>query len=258
MARQCIFCGGSPVTKEHIFATWLSPLFPAPPGKKMFADYQNYVKGQPPAPSKRRHTLNLDMQVKQVCESCNGGWMSDLEVAVMEVLPSICDDSKKSITQDEQTTLANWAVKTAIMIQYTGQKPFVPLFRRKWVFEHHTPPPDTGIWIARYGGEGIATAVSRKLVIDSNSKLINRSNGQAVFFSIGSLFFVVLCLYFENVRVRVESPAPIMKHLSQIFPPKTPNILWPDKGIDDSIRASICDINNWNFILGFHQLHQSP
>jgi hypothetical protein len=217
----------------------------------MFADYQNYVKGQPPAQSTRRYPLNLDMQVKQVCESCNGGWMSDLEAAVMDVIPLIYDGTKKLITQDEQNILANWAVKTAIMIQYTGPKPFVPPLRRKWVFEYHTPPPDTCIWIARYDGEGIATAVSRKLIIDSNPKIINRPNGQAVFFSIGSLFFVVICLYFKDVRV--ELPPPVTEYLFQIFPTKTPHIFWPDTGIDDTIRVNICDVSKWNFILRFYQ-----
>jgi hypothetical protein len=223
----------------------------------MYLDRQDFIKGEPTQPV-RRYPISLDIQVKRVCASYNGGWMSDSEVAAMKIIPKIYDGSKKSITQDEQAILANWAVKTAIMIRYAEKEPLVPLCRRRWLYQHQTPPPDTCIWIGRYDGKGVATIASKSLFIEGNTNLSKSPNGQSVLFSIGSLFFIVLCLYLKNVRVRVEFPSPIAEHLFKIFPAKTPNILWPDKGIDDTLKLDINSIRNWKFILQFDQLNRSP
>ncbi|MCP3682534.1 MAG: hypothetical protein GY861_07565 [bacterium] len=253
MTRQCIFCGNKPVTNEHVFGTWLSPLFPAPTAKQMFIDRETFVKGQSTNIT-RRYPLNIDLQVKQVCSSCNSGWMSNLENEVMAILPEIFNGTKSSITYDEQSILASWATKTAITIQYTDKRPLVPIRRRKWLLNNRTPPPDTSVWIARYDGEGLATVISKDLFVEGNAKSLSHPNGQVVLFSIGSVFFVVLCLYLKNAEYRLEFPTSIEKHLFQIWPSKGQDVNWPLNGLDDSTRVDLYDIKKWDFILRFYLL----
>lgn len=248
MPRQCIFCGGKPVTNEHIFGLWLSPLFPTPPGKKMFLDMQTLVNGKP-TNRPRRFTRNLDSKVKKVCKQCNIGWMSELENNVIEVISNIIKGQRLSISLEHQELMASWAVKTAVMIQYLNTIPAVPIRRRKWLYTHHTPPPDTAVWIARYDGAGIATALSRSLFFGGNPKNLLTPDAHSIFFSIGCLIFVVLSIY-KNVTVRTEFPVNIAPHLFKIWPPRKSFIYWPIKGFDEPLRQQLFNID-WGNTLVF-------
>lgn len=83
--RECIFCGGSPVTTEHVVGNWLRKAFP--PEMKTLAKmhhisktsnsgeqvaYRGMVGGQVPA----------DYTAKIVCSNCNNDWMSRVEEAM--------------------------------------------------------------------------------------------------------------------------------------------------------------------------------
>ena len=249
MPRQCIFCGGKPLTKEHIFGTWLSPLFPTPPGKQMFLDMQTLVNGKP-TNRPRRFPLNLDVKVKKVCESCNGGWMSELENHVIEIISNVLKGHWLSISVEHQELLASWAVKTAIMIQHVGTAPVVPIRRRKWLYTHHTPPPDTAVWLARYDGEGIASALCRTLFIHSNPKNLLAPDAHSVFFSIGCLVFVVVSIYIKNVTVRAEFPISVAPHLFKIWPMPKSFIPWPSQGLDEPLRQQLYKVD-WSNTLWF-------
>ncbi len=251
MPRRCIFCGGKPVTNEHIFGLWLSSLFPPPPGKKMYVDTNVFVKGQP-IKQPRRYPKSIDLQVKQVCRSCNIGWMSKLEEDTIGIISAIHTNAKRSITSEEQQLLASWATKTAVMVQYVNTNPIVPEPRRKWLFKNHTPPPDTLVWIARYDGAGIATVLTEHLFIKDNPGRLNSPHGQAVFFSIGVLFFVVLSLYmeFKNIGIRTVFPERLDGHLLRLWPQTSPLLFWPFQGINDSLRTELENLD-WGETLRF-------
>ncbi len=260
MPRRCIFCGGRPVTQEHVFGLWLSSLLSPPPGKKMYVDTDVFVKGQP-IRQPRRYPVNIDMKAKQVCRSCNIGWMSKLEEGTMGIISAIHTNAKRSITSEEQHLLASWATKTAIMAQYLNRNPMVPEPRSKWLFKHHRPPPDTLVWIARYDGAGVATIVTNHLFIKGNPERLNAPDGQVVFFSIGILFFVVLSLYiefkeFRNIGIRTVFPERLKGHLLRICPEDSPLLFWPFEGIDDSLRIELQNLD-WGETLRFF-LFNSP
>ena len=202
VARQCIFCGGKPLTSEHVFGAWLTPLFPVPAGKRVFLDAATVTKGQPTT-RPRRYPRNIDLKVKQVCKSCNCGWMSDLETDAARVVADVHDGRSLLINSDQQGILASWAAKTAVTTQYLGNCPEVPMRVRQWLYTNHTPPPNTSVWVARYDGPGITTSVSRQLVIGEGQGTSLTPDMQAVSFSIGSLFFIVLSMYsLESVPFR--------------------------------------------------------
>ncbi|MEK8146667.1 hypothetical protein NKH18_51540 [Streptomyces sp. M10(2022)] len=80
LPMSCVFCGGSPVTKEHIFPQWLNEYLL--PGRQQ-TEQARYGEG---AYDKTRQSVGLDFTVKKVCASCNNGWMSQLEVASKDAL----------------------------------------------------------------------------------------------------------------------------------------------------------------------------
>ncbi|MGH2922380.1 MAG: hypothetical protein ACRDKU_09965, partial [Gaiellaceae bacterium] len=60
----------------------------------------------------------LDMKVRRVCESCNNGWMSELEKAAQPVLLPLIEGKSKKLVPVEQEVVAVWAIKTALMCEF--------------------------------------------------------------------------------------------------------------------------------------------
>jgi len=71
--RTCAFCEGSPVTKEHLWADWISEtlhrLRPSPI-KVGFEDGELQHTYQ---------TNKLNITVARFCETCNNTWMSAID-----------------------------------------------------------------------------------------------------------------------------------------------------------------------------------
>lgn len=105
MARRCVFCGTSPVTREHVFRRSY---------KRMLG-----LKGYDRAFAQRLGNASLvtirtdpmfEAQVKRVCRACNNGWMNRLDHAV----ESWISDPAGSLVSDVDS-FRRWAIKTAVM-----------------------------------------------------------------------------------------------------------------------------------------------
>ena len=129
MPRSCIFCD-SPLAgnraEEHVIPRWLMEFLG-------LTDDQLYLAV---AQSKDDTILKARTQVAgnfvegRVCGNCNNGWMNDLERQTKELLKPLIQGTTNllSISDDERTTLAKWATKTAYVISHAA-----PLKK--------TPPP---------------------------------------------------------------------------------------------------------------------
>lgn len=72
--RECVFCGNTNLSKEHIFAQWLLKelnIF----NNDVLMTHAN-IAGMPI--SNRKHAFSKLVN-RLVCETCNNGWMSQLE-----------------------------------------------------------------------------------------------------------------------------------------------------------------------------------
>ena len=65
----------------------------------------------------------IELTAKVVCESCNTGWMSDLETDVKSALLPLVVGSPTVVSLDEQRLLAAWAQKTAMTLEHTFSSP---------------------------------------------------------------------------------------------------------------------------------------
>lgn len=113
MARSCVFCGGTPVTNEHVYPRWLAQGFPEVPPTERAIMVSYSDQGSP-----RRHSGRVfTAQVKAVCEPCNSGWMSALEGRVQPYLLPMIKGEIVELPPDVQEVLATWTLKTALMCQ---------------------------------------------------------------------------------------------------------------------------------------------
>jgi hypothetical protein len=150
----CGFCDNTDVTQEHIWADWLRNVIldsRAQGGMKAFrAEIERAGKTISFPKS------DLEMTVGMPCGSCNNGWMSELENTVRPFMTDMVYRGERVLLSDErQCVLVHWAVKTAMVYEFTGHaeepKYFTAEERRRFR-ETRSIPANLWIWLGRYDG----------------------------------------------------------------------------------------------------------
>jgi len=102
--------------------------------------------------SAERKRLNKSLQrikFKNVCKSCNNGWMSVIVNDAKPIVVQLVENSVRAeISPAQQTKIALWICVTAIMAEFLNpKKGFSSEFSRDFIFKHRKPPPNWQIWI---------------------------------------------------------------------------------------------------------------
>jgi hypothetical protein len=150
MIHVCMFCGGGPLTSEHVFARWLRDRIAADIKQVNVFD----AEGLP-----LWSMGSFDIEANVVCEKCNSGWMSRLESACNPLLgDSMLYGSALQLNEQQQRTVSMWAVKTAMVLEaHRRRDPFKYLSasHAAWMPDHSSPPSGTTVrMFARPAGEG--------------------------------------------------------------------------------------------------------
>lgn len=129
--RVCRFCGGKPVTREHLWPRWLRA---TPAGaellgrrlsdgdnfKVMFrTDYDPTTNVAVIAPEMRGTQLSAqDAVLKVPCRGCNNGWMSQLEVETQRIALPIMSERPTVIDGPSVGVLLRWLLKTSAVFEF--------------------------------------------------------------------------------------------------------------------------------------------
>lgn len=152
--RTCIFCGGAPISKEHVWAEWMRPYLPRGQG------WQQVTAGQTdadiawqPGPLNRKGDAR-SQKLKVVCTPCNTGWMSCLQNETKPVLLPLMTGDGDTIQHSGAATLAAWATMFALVYETSAPdyKLHVDTERSVFKSEKH-PPPYWRYWCAPFDGE---------------------------------------------------------------------------------------------------------
>ncbi len=155
--RSCAFCGTKgTLTREHVFGDWLSKIGLEGDAGETMAGSLNEI-GKRMGVSRPFQT-----KVKNVCATCNNGWMSSLEGTARRVLAPLALGEPGQIELADQGAIAAWIQKTALMAMYLssaedreaghGLPPseYASLYRQR---ESVEPLPNSRFWVARYTGQ---------------------------------------------------------------------------------------------------------
>ena len=107
----CVFCGGGPLTLEHVWPQWVR--------RDVYSAATSFVHDFAP----RTGTVDpwssqgIDITVRAVCATCNGGWMSALEGVAKTTLIPMSEGKYRVLKNDDQQIICLWALKTALMFK---------------------------------------------------------------------------------------------------------------------------------------------
>lgn len=146
-----MFCGGTPLSREHVYPQWLSNVLPEQLSYRgqstevvHFVDNED---GEQPLSTREVHQRFTDAVVKRACKTCNSGWMNDLETGSRRVLTKMMRGERCEIDFEDAKRLAAWTAKTCLMAQYTHPESVAtPASYYEWLFLTKEPPPNMQIW----------------------------------------------------------------------------------------------------------------
>jgi hypothetical protein len=226
-----LFCDNKARSQEHVWPEWALAKLPT---FKITGSLGRHKHIQ----------FDREWTVGSVCESCNGGWMSDLESDTSPVMGPLIDDRSTYLGIAHQRLIAVWAAKTAMVADSTTVAPNRPLFFRESerlsMRLSRTIPDRTLVWIGRYLNVGLGA--------DSGTcyyglpEVFERYTGFLTTLVMGALAIQIFVLRAPaNYRYStIEfSPAkgPWSEVLCPIWPAKS-SVYWPPiLAFDDNVLA---------------------
>lgn len=157
--RACVFCGGRPVTAEHVLPRWMETALPG--GVPSHGGLVAFTKdGTGPANRSHLNAGQFRLRVKCVCGPCNNGWMSDMQMAAAPIITQMMNGQYNGlITAPDQTRLASWSMMTAMMA-LTAMPSINMLLDSQYsgFFETRLPPAGTSVAMAIMAG-GVGTYI---------------------------------------------------------------------------------------------------
>jgi hypothetical protein len=150
------------MSKEHLWPQWMGKGADVEPTQStrtlgFSRTGENELTESPTVVVTKRGSV-LTSKAREVCQSCNGGWMSRLETAVKPLLRRLSATSYPlgvtTLSVDEAAIVALWSTKTSWVRELLdpGLRTPSPDMRR-YAMDYQLPPSFTRVWVARYTGE---------------------------------------------------------------------------------------------------------
>jgi hypothetical protein len=255
--KRCIFCGGSGMSKEHIWGDWLKHHVKANLPKHSLGTLIVNPPGTPNVSSVGSRTGDpLRSKVRVVCETCNNTWLSAIQNRVKPLLIPMIGGQPCVLSHDKQQTLATWitmATMTSEFMLHEKTQISVSQADREWLWEKYTPPSDWRIWIGRYQRHRSAEQwVHCSVPIYDVAPVVADGEGpqcntQSTTFIIGEFFGHAMSAAFPNHARDWDWRVWPRAHqvLSQIWPLKESAIVWP------TVSVSMIDADAINIARAF-------
>lgn len=121
-AAGCMFCDGTPLSKEHIWGKWLQSIanIPHDPNERSIHYLYNSNKGENSGKFLKGSNANsgnaLSVTSKVVCRHCNNGWMSKIEKRMQKLFELIFVQNTLEISVENKKKLRDWLLlKTCVL-----------------------------------------------------------------------------------------------------------------------------------------------
>lgn len=208
-AGRCVFCGGGPLTLEHVFPRWLAPVIETlghPRSAVRLSEHGEHLHNI-------WDTDTIDFRVRRVCAGCNGGWMSELEAAAMPILtPLVQSNAAQTFTAAEAIVLSTWIAKTVLTASLMHPDETNPIPTKYFDEMYRGPAPfeESVIWIAAYD-------VGR-YPASSSMVPIAELNGFRVTGNVGCLVYQLTATEGQADGGVVLPPGELTPYLTQVWP----------------------------------------
>ena len=176
MPRSCRFCGAThrKITSEHVWPRWLADFVPPITGN-VLAERWSSRSG-----SQEWQAGILEATVNTFCETCNSGWMADIEGTARPILGPMVQGNRMTLDANAQRAVAHWAVLKGLVAAQVSkdEKQFIPDWHYERVRAAQGAPTNTVlVWIAQREDLVHPDRPGRVRLFDSHVMPLARSEG---------------------------------------------------------------------------------
>jgi hypothetical protein len=151
------------LTQEHIISQWISDDLKTIPRVADVGFLQEF--GQPGA-ARSFFADRAEMAPRVVCETCNPGWMNDLEIAMQGILPPMFRGYRTRLSFRKQQLITSWAMMKFMAAEYLapGADPkYFTQEEREEFRKSLRPPSGVFMWLAMSVGRKVGWSLGRGL-----------------------------------------------------------------------------------------------
>lgn len=245
--KKCAFCDAPAVLRggEHIWSAWMTRLIPR--GHKLS------VRERSQQGIIRTYDRKiLDLRLPVVCQSCNNGWMSELENDIAK--PAMCDliegNNPKEITVEMQSAIAIFAFKSLIIADHMNRHA-PPSFSRELRHRFRMSlqiPTRTHMWLAPFHGVKLWNGVFRSRYHDGIVGGIPGWSWHVLTYGFGEMVFQVVSWsnskhpHLRHVPLPVTVTEDSKFSAVQFWPTDGKSIPWPRyPGLGDHLLKDFCE-----------------
>jgi hypothetical protein len=246
--KVCIFCGGRPLTKEHVLSDWLAPLIRA----KMlnYESIEADIGAQGPSSSKRTRSGHpTSRRIRCVCKSCNNGWMKAIVDAAKPTVEQLIQGKPYRLTSRHQKQLAAWIATAVIISEFEDpQQVTIPAADRQWLWTQRTPPSNWKIWIGDYHrSRWVPHWIHHRFSVTGPDEPAPEKgaegprNTQTTSYVVGRLYVHAVSSAVSGGALNWQFQGRDRQVLRQIWPASTYSVVWPPPAMEDRDADRIAD-----------------
>lgn len=230
--RNCTFCKGSGLSKEHFWPDWLRAYMNTS-ASDMHITELHRSEGKVPATVDRRSERPGNVITKKfrvVCANCNNGWMSRLEESIKPFLVSVLEGKRHTLDENGIAELARWIVMKVMVSEYAEDgTQLTPYPDRNRFRESQEIPSYFRIYMGKHNIVDQSAYLRCSATLSSNwsgpavNIEMSQRNTQTVCFLLGPVVFFVVACREENLKVWKFFK---LNQLKCIFPFKKKQFNW--------------------------------
>jgi hypothetical protein len=225
----CIFCGVSrKMSKEHLWPDWARRALEADSGHPV--PLVPHVIAASDGPGRRWDAPVFSSTLKDVCQTCNSTWMSDVEELTKDLVLPMLRDEGVTLGKEEELCLATWAyIKVLTLERVQRQHQILPVDRYRALHAHLSNgvmslPRSATVFLAAHGGKALDGGYTHHLIVDRSDL------GQPFFMATFTLRQLVVQV-FDNLAspagIKPERAFLLEGRDAQIWPVEKWPVKWP-------------------------------
>jgi hypothetical protein len=191
----------------------------------------SYRQGGPDDIVRAHGSPAFSTRARVVCERCNGGWMSRLEVVCKPLLLPLVEDHRRTLDAFVHPPIATWAHKTAMTLAQTmpADTHHPPSALLRQLIDIRLPPAAGSVWLGRLADERMAAQFWPTRVRELDVAGID-AEGYWATLSVGQL---VLQTFANTLPPSIHGSqvnlglGPFADALIRIWPPQSGFVEWP-------------------------------
>lgn len=224
------------LSKEHLWPDWLSKMYVRSGNEKhTFGSRTHMNKEMTHDGVYERPGLLYSLKIRVVCQSCNNGWMSQVENETKPILLRMINGESHKIKDGELATLSFWVVMKVITAEFSEKSSklhVTPVNERRAMMEERKIPNFFNIFLGVHSTGHNSAWHRHSWTMSLSPKgptppLERRErNAQSIAFILGPIFIYIL-----NVRLQGFNPEQHFKFgkMIKIHPSKRHFLRWPQK-----------------------------